>query len=70
MFAGTPLLFAQAQAASASASSASEDTVVEEIVARVNNNIITRADLRKAREQLYGEAQGQQDKAAAETAGP
>jgi peptidyl-prolyl cis-trans isomerase SurA len=66
MFAGTPLLFAQAQAASASASNTSEDTVVEEIVARVNNNIITRADLRKAREQLYGEAQGQQDKAAAE----
>jgi peptidyl-prolyl cis-trans isomerase SurA len=66
MFAGTPLLFAQAQATGASASSASEDTVVEEIVARVNNNIITRADLRKAREQLYAEAQGQQDKAASE----
>ncbi len=42
------------------------DTVVEEIIARVNNNIITRADLRKAREQLYTEAQQQQDKTAAE----
>jgi hypothetical protein len=60
MFAGTPLVFAQTQP---QAASASEDTVVEEIVARVNNNIITRADLRKAREQLYAEAQGQQDKA-------
>ena len=61
MLAGTPLLFAQTQAASAS-----EDTVVEEIIARVNNNIITRADLRKAREQLFAEAQQQQDKTAAE----
>ncbi len=67
MFTGTPLLFAQTQAAAApQAASASEDTVVEEIVARVNNNIITRADLRKAREQLYSEAQQQQDKSAAE----
>jgi peptidyl-prolyl cis-trans isomerase SurA len=57
----TPLLIAQTQAVSAS-----EDTVVEEIIARVNNNIITRADLRKAREQLYTEAQQQQDKTAAE----
>ena len=36
----------QAQATS------SEETVVEEIVARINNNIVTRADLRKAHEQL------------------
>jgi peptidyl-prolyl cis-trans isomerase SurA len=68
---GTPLLLAQTQAASTSAASTgaastSEDTVVEEIIARVNNNIITRADLRKAREQLYGEAQQQQDKTSAE----
>lgn len=61
MLVGAPLLIAQTQAASAS-----EDTVVEEIIARVNNNIITRADLRKAREQLYTEAQQQQDKTAAE----
>ena len=61
MLVGTPLLIAQTQAASAS-----EDTVVEEIIARVNNNIITRADLRKAREQLYTDAQQQQDKTAAE----
>ena len=36
----------QAQATS------SEETVVEEIVARINNNIVTRADLRKAHDQL------------------
>ncbi len=66
MLAGTPLLPAQTQATSASGASASEDTVVEEIIARVNNNIITRADLRKAREQLFAEAQQQQDKTAAE----
>ena len=36
------------------------DTVVEEIVARVNNSIITRADLRRAREQLQAEAARQQ----------
>jgi len=53
---------AQTQTASASA----EDTVVEEIIARVNNNIITRADLRKAREQLYAEAHQQPDPTAAE----
>jgi peptidyl-prolyl cis-trans isomerase SurA len=54
-----PLLLAQAQAAS-------EDTVVEEIIARVNNSIVTRADLRKAREQLLAEAHQQPDAAAAE----
>src|SRR5262249_24782325 len=52
-----PLAFAQAP---------SSDTVVEEIIARVNNSIITRADLRKARQELYGEAQQQQDRIAAE----
>ena len=61
VLAAAPLLIAQTQA-----TSASEDTVVEEIIARVNNNIITRADLRKAREQLYAEAQQQQDKTTAE----
>jgi peptidyl-prolyl cis-trans isomerase SurA len=45
---GAPLLIAQAQAASS-------DTVVEEIIARVNNSIITRADVRRAREQLLTE---------------
>ena len=34
----------------------SDETVVEEIIARVNNSIITRADLRKAREQLLNDA--------------
>ncbi|HTV65102.1 MAG TPA: peptidylprolyl isomerase [Bryocella sp.] len=47
-----PFVPAQTQAASS-------DTVVEEIVARVNNSIITRADMRKARQELYAEAQQQ-----------
>lgn len=46
LFLGTPLLIAQA---------APDDTVVEEIIARVNNSIITRADVRRAREQLLSE---------------
>jgi peptidyl-prolyl cis-trans isomerase SurA len=36
---------------------AQDDTVVEEIIARVNNSIVTRADLRRAREALQQEAQ-------------
>jgi len=56
---GAPLLLAQTQTTPA-------DTVVEEIVARVNNSIVTRADMRKAREQLYGEAHQQQDTVSAE----
>ncbi len=47
-----PLLLAQTPVSTS-------DTVVEEIVARVNNSIITRADLRKARQELYAEAQQQ-----------
>jgi peptidyl-prolyl cis-trans isomerase SurA len=43
---GAPLLIAQA---------APDDTVVEEIIARVNNSIVTRADVRHAREQLLSE---------------
>src|SRR5580704_6886919 len=54
-----PLLIAQTQ-------TAPSDTVVEEIIARVNNSIVTRADLRKAREQLYAEAKQQTDQIAAE----
>ena len=54
-----PLLLAQTQ-------TSGSDTVVEEIVARVNNNIITRADMRKAKDQLYAEAKQQQDQVAAE----
>ena len=54
---GVPFLSAQSQ---------SSDTVVEEIVARVNNNIITRADLRKAKQELYSEAQQQPNTAQAE----
>lgn len=59
VFFGVPLLLAQTQVSSS-------DTVVEEIVARVNNSIITRDDLRKAREQLYAEARQQADTVAAE----
>jgi peptidyl-prolyl cis-trans isomerase SurA len=54
-----PLLIAQTQ-------TAPSDTVVEEIIARVNNSIVTRADLRKAREQLYAEAKQATDQIAAE----
>ena len=55
---GVPFLAAQTQ-------SAHSDTVVEEIVARINDSIITRDDLRKAREQLYAEARQQPDTVAA-----
>jgi peptidyl-prolyl cis-trans isomerase SurA len=56
-----PTLIAQAQS-----QTTPSDTVVEEIIARVNNSIVTRADLRKAREQLYAEAKQAQDPIAAE----
>src|SRR5271165_1095988 len=59
LLAGIPFLMARAQAPSS-------DTVVEEIVARVNNSIVTRADLRKARQELFAEAQQQQNNAQAE----
>lgn len=59
-----PFLSAQTQAAPTPA--ASSDTVVEEIIARVNNSIITRADLRKSREQMFTEARQQSDPLAAE----
>jgi peptidyl-prolyl cis-trans isomerase SurA len=49
-----PLLFA---ALSLPAGAQTKGTVVEEIVARVNNEIITREDLEKARASLQGEAQ-------------
>jgi peptidyl-prolyl cis-trans isomerase SurA len=52
MLLGAPFLLAQTQ-------NVSSDTVVEEIIARVNNSIITRADLRKARQEMYAEAQQQ-----------
>ena len=50
-----PLLLAQTQVTSTE--------TVEEIIARINNNIITRADLRKAREQLQAEAKQQPNSA-------
>ena len=40
----------------AASSAFAADTVVEEIVARVNNQVITRADLQKSREQMINEA--------------
>ena len=55
-----PLLLAQTQVTSTE--------TVEEIIARINNNIITRADLRKAREQLQIEAKQQPNSADAEQA--
>ena len=48
------------------AQTTTSDTVVEEIIARVNNSIVTRADLRKAREQLLSEAHQQPDAPTAE----
>jgi peptidyl-prolyl cis-trans isomerase SurA len=35
------------------------ETVVEEIIARINNNIVTQADLRRAREQLVNDSRQQ-----------
>ncbi len=62
-----PLLPSQTQTNTAGTTATTpSDTVVEEIVARVNNNIITRADMRKAREQLYAEARQQTDQVAAD----
>ena len=43
-----------------SGQSSQTDTVVEEIVARVNNNIVTRADLRRAREQMLSDMRQQE----------
>ncbi len=47
------------QASAAAPASTGDDTVVEEIVARINNAIITRADLRRADEQLQDEVRQQ-----------
>src|SRR5208283_2623845 len=51
---GIPVLAAPAGQSSQS------DATVEEIVARVNNNIITRADLRRAREQMISDMRQQE----------
>jgi len=45
------------------AQSGQDDTVVEEIIARINNNIITRADLKRAREQLLSDMHQQEPNA-------
>ena len=44
---------------------AQDDTVVEEIIARINNNIITRADLKRARDQLLTDMHQQEPNATA-----
>ena len=51
IFLGAPLVIAQS-----SQSAGQDETVVEEIIARINNNIVTRADLRRSREQLLAES--------------
>jgi peptidyl-prolyl cis-trans isomerase SurA len=42
------------------------DTVVEEIIVRINSNIVTRADLRRAREQLLSEVHEHEPSATAQ----
>jgi len=42
--------------AQTSQSAGRDETVVEEIIVRINNNIVTRADLRRSREQLLAES--------------
>src|SRR5271157_5177136 len=54
---GIPVLAAPA------GQSGQSDTVVEEIIARVNNNIITRADLSRAREQMLSDMRQQEPNA-------
>jgi peptidyl-prolyl cis-trans isomerase SurA len=46
---------------------AKDDTVVEEIVARVNNSIVTREDLRRSRDQMVQEVRQQQQGSDANT---
>jgi len=48
-------VFLSATLLAASLLLAQDDSVVEEIIVRINNNIITRADLHRAREQLLSE---------------
>ena len=58
------LLAFPALVAQAGPQSGQDDTVVEEIIARINNNIITRADLNRAREQLLTDMHQQEPNAA------
>jgi peptidyl-prolyl cis-trans isomerase SurA len=53
------LLAASCLMAQAAPQTSQNDTVVEEIVARVNNSIITRADLRRSKEQMAADEQQQ-----------
>jgi len=53
------LLTSPALAVQAAQPSSQDDTVVEEIIARINNNIITRADLNRSREQLLSDMRQQ-----------
>src|SRR5271169_1568427 len=43
-----------------------DDTVVEEIIARINSNIVTRADLRRSREAMLTEMHQQETNATAQ----
>jgi peptidyl-prolyl cis-trans isomerase SurA len=52
---------APAPAASAPASQPTDQTVVEEIIVRINNSIISLSDLKRSQEQLTQEASRQQD---------
>jgi peptidyl-prolyl cis-trans isomerase SurA len=52
--------------AQASQQSGQDDTVVEEIIVRINNNIVTRADLNRAREQLLTDMHQQEPNATAQ----
>ena len=54
MFLGSPWLPGQ------------DDTVVEEIIARINSNIVTRADLRRSRESMLTEMHSQEPNATAQ----
>jgi peptidyl-prolyl cis-trans isomerase SurA len=56
----SPTTTATASAPSSLPLPAKDDTVVEEIVARVNNSIVTREDLRRSREQMIQEVRQQQ----------
>ena len=57
------LLVLPALGVQASQQSSQDDTVVEEIIVRINNNIVTRADLTRAREQLLSDMHQQEPNA-------
>src|SRR5271166_1679281 len=60
---GLAFLLAIPALAAPSGQSSQSDTVVEEIIARINNNIITHADLRRARDQMLTDLHQQEPNA-------